>query len=377
MSNSTDVFVIGGGPAGLAAAIAARAKGFRVTLADSAVPPIDKTCGEGLMPDSLAALRRLGLNLDEVERSFPFRGIRFLPADRDATATVSASFPHGSGIGVRRTLLHRLFVDRARDLGVELLWGARVTGIGANEVALDGRQVRTEWIIGADGQNSRVRSWAGLDDCSHESRRYGFRRHYRVAPWTDCMEIYWGSGCQVYTTPVAPDEICVALISRNPRLRMEEAMAGFSALSGRLQGAFPVTAERGAVSATRRLRHVAKGNVALVGDASGSVDAITGEGLCLAFHQSMHLAGALEEGDLSSYETAHPTFMKRPAAMADMMLLLDRFSWLRHRVLPALSARPAIFSKMLAMHVGEITPPQFLFDAILPLGWQLLHTRGI
>ena len=50
---STDVFAIGGGPAGLAAAIAARRRGFDVTLADSSVPPIDKACGEGVMPDGL------------------------------------------------------------------------------------------------------------------------------------------------------------------------------------------------------------------------------------------------------------------------------------------------------------------------------------
>ncbi|MGB8062426.1 MAG: FAD-binding protein, partial [Candidatus Sulfotelmatobacter sp.] len=51
MLTSTDVFVIGGGPAGLAAAIAARKCGLRVIVADAAQPPIDKACGEGLMPD--------------------------------------------------------------------------------------------------------------------------------------------------------------------------------------------------------------------------------------------------------------------------------------------------------------------------------------
>lgn len=51
-----DVFVVGGGPAGLAAAIAARLKGFTVAVADGAHPPIDKACGEGLMPDSFGAL---------------------------------------------------------------------------------------------------------------------------------------------------------------------------------------------------------------------------------------------------------------------------------------------------------------------------------
>ena len=69
----TEVFIIGGGPAGLAAAIAARQKGFDVTLADSAIPPIDKPCGEGLMPDGVRALADLGIDIPP-EDSFPFRG---------------------------------------------------------------------------------------------------------------------------------------------------------------------------------------------------------------------------------------------------------------------------------------------------------------
>ena len=59
----TDVFVIGGGPAGLAAAIAASERGFKVTVADGAEPPIDKACGEGLMPDTLSVLRELGISV--------------------------------------------------------------------------------------------------------------------------------------------------------------------------------------------------------------------------------------------------------------------------------------------------------------------------
>src|SRR5215469_8902261 len=62
MGSPTDVLVIGGRPAGLAAAIAARKKGLRVTVADSAHPPIDKACGEGLLPDTVDALGDLGID---------------------------------------------------------------------------------------------------------------------------------------------------------------------------------------------------------------------------------------------------------------------------------------------------------------------------
>src|SRR6266404_82235 len=195
--HETDVFVAGGGPAGLAAAIAARGKGLRVLVADGGHPPIDKPCGEGLMPDALDALHALGIGIGP-EHGFPFRGIRFLGDGR----SVDGAFPDGFGIGVRRTTLHELLIRRAEEVGVELFWGSRISGLSDAGVRLDGTEVRCRWVIGADGQKSQVRRWAGLDEYRRENSRFAFRRHYRMEPWTDCMEIYWGKNCQMYVTPV-------------------------------------------------------------------------------------------------------------------------------------------------------------------------------
>ena len=152
--------MIGGGPAGLAAAIAARQRGFDVTLADCSIPPIDKACGEGIMPDGLAAAQSLGIDLDAAG-AHPFRGIRFC----ERGASVEAAFPKGHGLGLRRTTLHRMMVERAAEAGVRMAWGARVTGISGEGVIADGRLVRARWIVGADGGQSPVRRWAGLDAC--------------------------------------------------------------------------------------------------------------------------------------------------------------------------------------------------------------------
>jgi flavin-dependent dehydrogenase len=107
LPRETDVFIAGGGPAGLAAAIAARERGLRVLVADASHPPVEKPCGEGLMPDALAALCRLGVSIGP-EASYPFSGIRFLGGG----AVSEASFPDGCGLGVRRPALHQLLVGR-------------------------------------------------------------------------------------------------------------------------------------------------------------------------------------------------------------------------------------------------------------------------
>jgi len=112
--------------------------------------------------------------------------------------------------------------------------------------------------------------------------------------------------------------------------------------------------------------------VALVGDASGSVDAITGEGLRLGFEHGMALAKALEDGDLNLYAAAHRRLARRPAFMAALMLSLDRSAWLRRHVLHALSDDPEIFATQLAMHVGGASSAEFICQSMLPLGRRLL-----
>src|SRR5271168_4527822 len=147
--NATDVFVIGGGPAGLAAAIAARQRGLRVVLADGGQPPIDKACGEGFLPDGLEALERLGIHIPLPEAA-PFFGIRFLTSSLSA----EARFPGGGlGLAVRRTVLHRIMIERAAQLGADLLWRTAVTGISSEGVHFGEHCVQARWIVGADGEN--------------------------------------------------------------------------------------------------------------------------------------------------------------------------------------------------------------------------------
>jgi menaquinone-9 beta-reductase len=263
-------------------------------------------------------------------------------------------------------------IDRAQQTGVSLLWGASVRGMSDKGAILDHGVVSCRWIVGADGLKSRVRQWMGLRTVWREVLRFGFRRHYEIAPWSDCMEIYWGSGSQIYVTPVGPRETCVAAISRDPHLRLDRALANFPGLAAKLNGISPISSERGAVSASRRLRRVFRGNTILVGDASGSVDAITGEGLRLSFEQAFALAGALSSGDLSAYQTAHRRLARRPALMANLMLSLDRCAWLRRRVLRALASEPRIFGIQLAMHVGALSTADFARNGMLPLGRSIL-----
>ena len=348
--SETDVLVIGGGPAGLATALAARQIGFDVVLADRAQPPIDKACGEGLMPDALDALRRIGVDLGS-EHGSPFRGIRFL----DDKLEAEASFPCGSlGLGVRRTELHRILISRAKDAGVVALWGKKVDGLDPTGAIVGGRTIRARWIIGADGFHSRVRQWAGLaPPVWNGVRRIGLRQHYRIRPWTDLVEVYWRKECQAYVTPIGANEVCVAMVSTKESAA-SDLTDMFPVLASHLSGAELVGPTRGAISMSAKLRSVISGRVALVGDASGSVDAVTGEGLGLAFRQANRLATALATGDLKRYDTSHRRMGRTPRLIARTLLLLDGNDSLRRMAFRKLAAHPRIFSSLLAVHVGAL-----------------------
>ncbi len=327
-----DLLVVGGGPVGLATALYAARAGLDVGIVERRVGVIDKACGEGLMPGAVAALGDLGVAVEGRSLS----GIRYLDAD----TVVEARFRHGSGLGVRRTTLHRALTRAVQDAGVTTEQRtASVIEAREDHVLVDGDPTR--YLVAADGLHSPVRRKLGLDVPVTGHRRYGQRCHVPVAPWTSLVEVHWATAGEAYVTPVGEQQVGIAVLS-DDRRPLAALIEDFPALADRLQG-YAVDEVRGAGPLRQRSRRRVAGRVLLVGDAAGYVDALTGEGIALGLAQARAAVAAVRAGRPGDYELAWHRLGWRHNLLTHGLLTASRHPALRSQVVPAAARMPAVF----------------------------------
>ena len=332
MTTDVDLIIVGGGPVGLSAAIEARLAGLSVALVEARDGAIDKACGEGLMPGAIPLLERLGVS----PAGMPLRGVSY----RDGARVADYRFAHGSGLGVRRLELHRALSERADGLGVERVYD-KVTALSQDASGVSVAGLRGSWLFGADGLHSSVRRLAGLEASPGRLRRYGLRRHFSVAPWNDLIEVHWSSAVEAYVTPVAPDVVGVAILG-NKGLDFDEAIGGIPELAKHLAGASRASVLRGAGPLRQRATKPGSGRVLLVGDASGYVDAITGEGLRLGIEQARVAVAAIVDGRPQAYDADWRRVTRDFRTLTSGLVTAAR-SPLRGAIVPLASRLPGVY----------------------------------
>lgn len=375
MTAPFDLVVVGAGPAGLATSIGAARVGMRVLLLERRRPPLDKACGEGLMPRAVMALSRLLGS--PVRQGQEFFGIEY----RAAGCIARARFPCGSpGRGIRRLALSELLLARAWREGVEVRFGVEALGLGKRGIRLRDEEIPARWIVGADGLRSRVRLWAGLEPAGAARRRgrVGFVRHLAHPFPGEHVQVWFGRRAELYWTPLGPQEVGLALLARpcgrgfdpllrdrfDPELvgRVERGQA-----LGRDLGSGPFGLRALAPTDGRR--------VALVGDAAGSLDPLTGMGLALAFEEAEALVDCLAGGrPLGDFARKSRRLRKVPERLTALLLaVVEHSPRFLPRLVRALALRPDHFGALLGalgeepLRTGRPASP--VLTPLLALAW--------
>ncbi|MFB7591375.1 NAD(P)/FAD-dependent oxidoreductase [Streptomyces sp. NPDC056169] len=330
-----DLLIAGGGPAGLATAIHAATAGLEVVIVEPRPTPIDKACGEGLMPGGVRALAELGVTA----AGQPLHGIRYLDGHRLA----EGRFRHGTGLGVRRTDLHAALSRRAAELGIPVL-SLKVGTVRQDARSVTAAGLTARYLAAADGLHSPIRRQLSLELPDPRAPRHGLRQHFAVAPWTDCVEVHWSALGEAYVTPLGPDLIGVAVLT-GERMPFDALLTAFPALLRRLPPR-AASSVRGAGPMRRRVRARVAGRVLLVGDAAGYIDALTGEGLSLALAGAAHLVRCVRADRPQEYEQAWRRTTRRHRLLTETLLRIRASPLLAPRIVPLATRAPTAFTAL-------------------------------
>jgi menaquinone-9 beta-reductase len=401
-----DVVVAGAGPAGASTAQRLARAGFHVALVDHQHFPRFKACGEFMSPECLPILQELGVAGDL--RGLGAREVRGMilhghgrRASGRFTDVGSACAPFNYGWAVRREVFDKVLLDAARASGVELFEGVRATGLLRGErgkvVGLAARQLDGEalelharWTIGADGLRSRVARALGVVQPVPWLDKLALTTRYADVDWGNSAEVHFFAGGYCACTAVENglvslnvviDRVLYASMGASRDAALTAGLARVPALAARLARGRRVDPVRGSGPLAGRTSRQTFDGAALVGDACGYVDPVTGEGVFFALKGAEMLAdstiaalhaGRTDRAALGEYLRGRRREIEPRAAFATLLQRGLRFPRIVQSALSLLQARPELVDVLVSI-TGDYVPVRELTRP--KLWWNVLRAR--
>lgn len=302
--NEFDVIVVGGGPAGSAAATFCAQYGRRVALFEHKKFPRHKVCGDVINPNCWPVLERLGVaGKVRALPHHPITGARF------TTPTGAVAEVEMTARAIRRSLFDSILLEHAKSCGVTVVEGEAV-----HDIAADCRvSTRNEsylsltGIIGADGRNSVVARKAGLTrNGSGENGHIAFQAHLRAPATMDDrvqLHLFPGGYCGVVRVDAEHLNLCIVTNREGARLHddCEELFARtvWQNRQFRSLGILPEPLEplQSAHPLRTAMNYPSRDGVWLVGDALRVTEPFTGQGIFFALRSGELAARAICAGE--------------------------------------------------------------------------------
>ncbi|MEO9890961.1 NAD(P)/FAD-dependent oxidoreductase [Aurantibacter sp.] len=287
-----DIIIVGGGLAGLTAAIDSKLKGHTVLVIEKKAYPHHKVCGEYVSNEVLPYLNSLGIFLDK----YGAMNINTMQFSTVAGDAVSTHLPLG-GVGISRYAFDNILYKKATNLGVKFCFQSALSIQFENaqfEVATDQKGIYTSSIvIGAYGKRSTLDKQLKRDFIQHKSAWLAVKAHYKYAFPSNLVALHNFKGGYGGLSKVESGAVNFCYLANYADFQKEKNIDNFNKnvvsknpfLASFLKNAEPLFEEPLTIAQISfNSKKAVESEVLMCGDTAGLIHPLCGNGMSMAIH---------------------------------------------------------------------------------------------